>query len=241
MIIAFQGAEHKVGTTMIAQSFAEVLAKEETGERILLLLFSTNRGRNYIKDDLGMEYLSKHIPLLIENKFDNEDIYNGCWNEGNLFIFGGIDRRYKLHDFYPDMAQKIIDAAKDQFKHIIIDAGATLDFGLSMPAILNITDSYYYILDQSESSINEMIDIKSYFKKYLLNPKGYIINRYDEEDIYTLKYIANRLNVEQDQLLKLPEIPKSRKMEVDRTTFVKGKDKVFTKAMTTMVNDITQR
>lgn len=240
MIIAFQGSEHKVGTTMLSQSLAETVAKKSTSERVLLLLFGTNRGRNFIKNDIGMAYLSKSLPSLIEGKFDIDDIYNDCWNEGNLFVYGGVDRRYRLHDFYPEMAKIIIDVAKENFKHVIIDAGATLDFGLTMPAILNMADKYYYIINQSESSLSEMIDIKTYFKKYLLSPSGYIVNGFDEDDIYTLKYLSSRLDVDINQLTKFPKIDKSLKMEVDKTTFIKAKDKTFTKVMTQFSEDLLE-
>lgn len=228
MIITFQGGSSKDGTTMISQSVAELMAKENAGERILYLIFAPNRGRTFISEEF--EYLDSDIRRLKKN-ITADLIYDNCLNQSNLYIYGGISKRFKVREFMPYMAEGILTAAKKEFKHIIIDAGNTMDFGLSMPKILNMSDRLYYVFSHGKASIDEFIDVKSYFKEYRIEPDGYIVNRFDEGNVLTTVHISEQLNIPEEYLTTLPYIDKAHKAELEKKTFVSLKDKVWIKAI----------
>lgn len=238
MIITFQGGSSKDGTTMISQSVAELMAKDNSGERILLLIFTPNKGRKFISEEF--EYLDSDIRKLKEN-ITADLIYDNCINQSNLYIYGGISKRFKTREFMPYMAEEIIKAAEKEFKHIIIDAGNTMDFGLSMPKILNMSDRLYYVFSHGKASIDEFMDVKSYFKEYRIESNGYIVNRFDEANVLTTEYLSEKLKMKEEYLITLPYIDKAQQAELDKKTFINLKDKAWIKAVRGLIKEILRR
>lgn len=236
MIIAFQGVDSKVGTTMIAQSFAEHLAKKKSNSKVLFLIFADNRGRTYIKKS-DFPFLDPLIPV-IKEPFSAEIIYDNSYVDGNLFIFGGTSRRFKKRELEPEIAVNIIDTAKRNFDYIIIDAGNTMDFGLSMPGITSLSDKLCYVLSQNKSAVDEFLDVRTYFDFYDVHPDMYILNKVEGSDLFAPNLISDRLDMSTGEFHQLPLMKKGRRTESESATFYALKEKQWIKAMENLTDEL---
>lgn len=196
-VITFFGADSKVGTTMIAHSVAEALAKI-TDIKIGLLFLNDRPSTYYIKkseicglDDIKIK--------LFNNILHSEEIVEACIKEENdLYLLPGVDYIPEIRQYHPEHIRKLIDLASEKFNLIIIDAGSSIDSGLAI-ASLTSTNNKFLVTTQQDNARNNYQRIESQvFKKLNINENEFmlIINKYIKSPyIYTEKQIANLFNL----------------------------------------------
>lgn len=154
----FYGADSKVGTTMIAQVNAELIA-EYTDQKVCLLLMGNNPvhyfdsksdvgGIDTIKIKLFTDILTKEdlIKSSIKTKHENLIIIPGPANIQ--------DRRY----YQPEHAEKLIDLASKHFDMVIVDAGCDVERGLSVGAV-RMAKSKFLVTTQQQNARDEFLRV----------------------------------------------------------------------------------
>jgi len=147
-IITFFGADSKVGTTMIAQSTAELLAKN-TGLKVGLLFLNNNPSNYYIrkKDKLGIDGIKNK---LFNNILTSTELVDSCLQPvQNLFILSGVESLLDARQYQPEYVDRLIKLAAEKLSIIIIDAGSNVDSGIAIAA-LNATNYRYLVTTQQE-------------------------------------------------------------------------------------------
>lgn len=148
-IITFFGADSKVGTTMIAQSTAELLAKN-TGLKVGLLFLNNNPSNYYIrkKDKLGIDGIKNK---LFNNILTSSELVDSCLQTApNLFILTGVEYLLDARQYQPEYIDRLIKLAAERLNIIIIDAGSNIDSGIAIAA-LNATKYRYLVTTQQEN------------------------------------------------------------------------------------------
>lgn len=147
-IITFFGADSKVGTTMIAQSTAELLAKN-TGLKVGLLFLNNSPSNYYLRknDKLGIDGIKNK---LFNNILTPAELIDSCIQTiPNLFILTGIEYLLDARQYHPEYIDRLIKLAAEKLNIIIIDAGSNVDSGITIAA-LNATKYRYLVTTQQE-------------------------------------------------------------------------------------------
>lgn len=191
-IITFFGADSKVGTTMIAQSTAELLAKN-TGLKVGLLFLNNNPSNYYIrkKDKLGIDGIKNK---LFNNILTSAELIDSCIQPiHNLFILSGVEYLLDARLYQPEYIDRLIKLATEKLSIIIIDAGSNVDSGIAIAA-LNATKYRYLVTTQQEIIRKnfERID-RQVFKQLHIDSSSFmlVLNKYiSSNNIYSAVQLA---------------------------------------------------
>ncbi|OEF99450.1 hypothetical protein BHF71_09060 [Vulcanibacillus modesticaldus] len=192
-IITFFGADSKVGTTMIAQSTAEMLANR-TDLKIGLLFLNGNPSTNYlmVKRKTGLDYIKIK---LINNILKPEEMIESCYkSRENLYVLPGIDYLLDVRYYHPENVERLIQLANEKFNLVIIDAGSNIDSGLAIAA-LNATKYKYLVTTQQEITRKNFERLENQIFKRLQIESGefmLVVNKYlKSRHIYSASQIAD--------------------------------------------------
>lgn len=227
-IVTFFGADSKVGTTMIAQSVAEVLAMR-TDIKVGLLFLNNQPSTNYIKktektslDDIKIK--------LFNNILKPEEIVDVCIKEDNdLYILPGADYIPDIRQYHPKHIDKLIQLAAERFNLIIIDAGSNIDSGLAIAA-LSTTKNKYLVTTQQETVRRNFERISNQLFNHLdIDVKDFIlvVNKYIKSNyIYSARQTADLY-----KMMLATSIPHLEfigwQAEIDRKTLIHYEDVLF--------------
>lgn len=191
-IITFFGADSKVGTTMIAQSTAELLAKN-TGLKVGLLFLNNNPSNYYIrkKDKLGIDGIKNK---LFNNILTSSELVDSCLQTApNLFILTGVEYLLDARQYQPEYIDRLIKLAAERLNIIIIDAGSNIDSGIAIAA-LNATKYRYLVTTQQENIRKNFERIDRQVLKQLQIDSGsfmLVLNKYvSSNNIYSAAQLA---------------------------------------------------
>ena len=196
-IITFFGADNKVGTTMVAQSTAEMLSKN-TNAKIGLLFLSGNPSTSYIKSK-GKAGLDDIKIKLMNNILSADEVFSVCTKENeNLYLLPGADYILDIRHYHPEYIDRLIQLASEKFNLIIIDTGSNIDSGMAIAA-LNSTKNKYLVATQQETARVNFERIESQVLKRLqIEPGDFmlVVNKYIKSNqIYTAKQVADLYNM----------------------------------------------
>lgn len=231
----FQGAEHKVGCTMIAQSVAEAAAK---ANREIQVLFAALNGRQSAEfalegtPSMDLYKMQLHSGIGIE-----KGLLKPCQKLENLFMVSGIKREEQARHYFPKEAEVFLDSLHKDFDMIIIDAGSELDNGLALGALQRGTFRYM-VLEQSESSLGRFERTLESYNRLGIDFDKYMINKFVEGDPYTMGYIASRLMLDKPVLEKVSLCSSGRRAEMERKTLMELGEEKYKKAITKIANDM---
>lgn len=191
-IITFFGADSKVGTTMVAQSTAELLAKN-SGLKVGLLFLNNNPSNYYIrkKDKLGIDGIKNK---LFNNILTSAELVDSCLQTSpNLFILTGVEYFLDVRQYQPEYIDRLIKLAAERLNIIIIDAGSNIDSGIAIAA-LNATKYRYLVTTQQENIRKnfERID-RQVLKQLQIDSSSFmlVLNKYvSSNNIYSAVQLA---------------------------------------------------
>ena len=186
-VVVFHGIEHKVGCTMVAQSVAELIAKEKKEITVLFAALNGRKSTEYMKEDVVTidDYkvqLKSGIGIDEHALAPNRKIDNLCF-------IAGIEKEEESRYFLPEMVDVLVDSLYTKFDLLILDAGSNIDNGLAFGA-LTMKNLKYLIIEQSESSIKRYEKMKEIYDKLNIDFDKYILNKHVESDPLTVKYIT---------------------------------------------------
>lgn len=216
-MFAFHGVDHKVGTTMLTQSVAEMISEYNKELRVMLL---------HLNGRPGLEYASSIGETVegIKLYLDNHLLQNGEWipsckKSDNLYQLGGIKSVGLSRHFSPASAAYLLDVIADEFDLILVDAGNDLDNGLAVGALEGISNRYC-ILTQQESMLKRYEENKTLYEQLGFSFSGIIVNKFHKQDPYSLDYMAKRLDFELEKLEKVELTNKDRQAEMEYRTLI---------------------
>lgn len=163
-VAVFFGADAKVGTTMIAQCCAELLARC-TGRRIGLLLLNDSPGADYFKARAATGLDEIRIKLW-NHILTAEEFEQACFSEAGLSVLQGPNALLDVRHYDPDDAEAILSLASQLFDAIIVDAGHSLERGLAVGA-LRASGYKYLVTTQQDRSRRQFERVESQLCKPL--------------------------------------------------------------------------
>jgi len=237
-LFSFHGADHKVGTTMIAQSVAEIISANHPNLKILLIAMNGRESSEYIREaPVSIESMKFHI----DNKMINgEDFLKTCTHKGNFYIMAGISNEAEERYYHPEMAKYLLEEVAPEFDMVIADCGNALDNGLAVGTI-SVSEEVFLVATQQESVIRRYEKNRTVLDDLGIGISVFIINKYFEQDPYGLPYIASRLEVEKEKLLKVETSGYSRQAEIDCKTLLEYKNEAYRFNIIAVANDILNK
>jgi hypothetical protein len=231
----FHGVDGKVGTTMVAQSAAEVLAELFPEKSTLFLALNGRRSTEYVREEA--ESLDKLKSRIESRMLAEEELAAHCANIRNLFILGGINNEEEERYYMPELASQLIALAERRFDFTVVDSGSRLDNGLAFGA-LSSSPRRFLVMTQQETLLARWEERKGLYEKLSVAPEAYILNHYMEKDIYPLEYVARRLGSGREKFHKIAFSYGGRRAEIERKTLRVTED-AFAKDIVRLVDHIT--
>lgn len=179
-IVVFHGTDHKVGTTMITQSVAEQLAKDQS-IKVLLLFMSGYPEDDYLKlDDLvSFDELKNKIFTKVITSTDISEI---CAKpKENLHIIKGVENYLDRRYYEINAINDFIELASKNYNVVLIDTGSEIELPMTISA-LNTTNNRYLVATQEPTTIN---------RYKMLKDQVYKRHGFDDFLLITNKYIKN--------------------------------------------------
>lgn len=237
-LFTFHGADHKVGTTMIAQSIAEIITAYNPGLKVLLIAMNGRESAEYFREaPSGIDTLKFHID---NRMITGEDFLKTCTHKGNFYIMAGISNEIEARYYHPDMAKHLLEEVSPEFDLIIADSGNDLDNGLAAGALAE-SGEVLFITTQQESSVRRYER-----KRKLLDDLGveislFLVNKYYEQDPYGLSYLASRMGTGKDRFRKIDSAGYSRQAEIDYRTLMEYKNEAYRADIAAVANYILNK
>lgn len=147
-VISVFGGDSNVGTSIIAQSMAEIAAGK--GERVLFIEASDKALGSYIEfDDEGRDS-DQELPC-IDDILKGKDPASCILSAGSFsVVLGG--RAVKQESFRKNFMYKLVQAVSDSYDRIVIDAGSNAGSNLSISALL-ASERRFFIVRQNPKCI----------------------------------------------------------------------------------------
>ncbi|MBQ2747699.1 MAG: hypothetical protein IJF28_04430 [Firmicutes bacterium] len=225
-LIAFHGADRKVGVTMIAQSVAECIANYLKTEDVLLVTLNGRQNAQYLREEASPidNYRAKLESGIMVSKSEIDRVKN----MNNLYVISGVKKETEERLYHPETAKKLLLDASSQFSIIIADCGSELDNGLAIGGLMS-AEKKFMVLSQNEATLRRYENMKKYYEGLTLDFDSLIINKYSERDPYSLGYLRKRLSCEPEKLYPVALASLGRQAEMEYRTIMNLNEEVFVK------------
>ncbi|MGI6748656.1 MAG: hypothetical protein ACOX4V_10580 [Anaerovoracaceae bacterium] len=234
-LVCFFGIDHKVGTTMISQSTAELISFHYPNLKILFISMNGRESTEYVREaPISIDAMKYYI----DNKMIiGADFLKTCTHKGNFYMMSGISNELESRYYYPDTVRCFLNEIAPEFDIIIADCGSDLDNGLAIGA-LSVSEDIFLIISQQESAIRRFEKLKPLMAELNIKKAVYIINKYKEQDPYGLNYLSDRLNIGKDNIWKVASSDYYRQAEVDYKTLLEYKNEMYIQDISLVANSI---
>ncbi|MEG1584940.1 MAG: hypothetical protein RR361_07815, partial [Anaerovorax sp.] len=214
-LFVVHGADHKVGTTMISQSIAEYLSNEYKELKVLFITLNGRESAEYVNEaPESIEGIKNHLD---SKMIEDIDFTRVCKKRDNFYMLTGIKKEEEQRDYYPHMATYLLETVTQTFDIVIADSGNELDNGLAIGA-LSATVNRFLVMTQQEAILYRWERNRMTYERLGIDFDRYIINKYYEQDPYDVSYIGKRLNLLQEQFLKVAFAGYGRQAEMEYKT-----------------------
>ena len=192
-ILVFHGADYKVGTTMVAQSVSEIIAKKYPDYKVIRIAMNNRRNCDFIKEPTpSLEGFRKSLE---SGSVVGEPLFRRYHIKDNLYGISGLEDEFNHRQYFPEDAFKIIRAIKKQFAFIVVDGGCDIDNGLVFGS-LTMGATNLLVVTQNESALSRWGRQQSIYKSLSIEFDSVILNKYQHSHPYSLSYIKERLALE---------------------------------------------
>lgn len=233
-IITFFGGDTQVGTTMIAQSVAEILANKYD-KKVLLILASSNIGIDYMNKETDKNFDDIRLNLF-ENTLTKAEVQDTICTYGKIDFIPPITDTTTIKYYSINTINTIRNLMEDDYELFIVDGGSNLNNPLSISSLKD-ADERYYVVTQSYKCLNRYL----YINRKILSPLNYtgdvIVNRYVNQSFaYNIKDILNIL--EKEEVLSIAMSNDGNLAEATNDTLIS--DNVFLRDINKLVDKINQ-
>jgi len=233
--ISFFGADHKCGTSMVAQCAAEILSASLPELNIILIHAEGAIGNDYTK--AVCESLDSIRPYLEERLLDAHSLVKKSREKSNLYYISGTSKLESAFNFHPDMGEYYVKKLAEEFDLVICDCGSEIEHGLSLGSIFS-SDYLYLVASQSESAIKRYEFQKVLFDKLRIDIRRLILNKYDRKLPNTVSFVAERLLMENEEILPLRFSPYGMMAEFESESLISCGDEGYRKDIEILCRDI---
>ena len=237
-LFVFHGVDHKVGTTMIAQSVAEIIANENKSLKVLFISLNGRESTEYVREaPISIDSMKMHI----DNKIINSaEFLRSCKHSENFYMLAGVSNEIEERYYYPDTSRYLLETVAPEFDIIITDSGNEIDNGLAIGA-LSISKEIFLVITQQESILRRYERLKGIYDELGINITTYVVNKYYDQDPYTLDYIADRMQIDKQCISRVESTGYSRQAEIDYKTLIEYKNDKYTRDVTEITNRILKK
>lgn len=237
-LTVFHGVDHKVGTTMISQSVAELIAECRPELTVLWISLQGREGTEYIQE-VGESI--EGLKLYLDSKvFTADEVLKKCGNGKNLYLLGGVSAITEERYYFPHTAAYLLSQVEHTFDVIIADSGNNVDNGLSVGA-LELGGDNFLVLTQQESMIKRYEKLRRFYRELHLRFDRFAVNQYRADDPYDLDYIEKRLELDEEQIFKVQECGQGRRAEMEHQTLVAYRNEKYLADLRLISNEILKR
>ena len=231
--ILFMGSDTQTGTTMLALSAAEELAR--TGKRVLYI------GSGFCAGD---EYLPRNLPAASDNllaglltgNLTEADLQTAAVNCRGVDILTGIRLNQQGYCFLPGELLAICTMAEKLWDWVVIDGGIVLG-NSSAAAVMEHAGQIWIVATQQEKSISRYQRWNSAGNLNFRKAVRYVLNKYNDSGaFYTIKEMAEILNCTEKEIVPVPYVPYGWQAEEEHTTLLNFRR--FRKAVRSLINCI---
>ncbi len=201
LLLVFHGADYKVGTTMLAQSVSEIIAKTHPHSKVIRIAMTNRRSCDFIKEP--MPSLEGFRKSLDSGSMVGEQLFRRYHIMDNLYCISGLEKELNHRQYFPEDAIKIIRFLEKQFEYILVDGGCDIDNGLVLGSLL-IGGTNLLVLTQNESVLSRWEQQQPIYHGLSIKFDQYIINKYDKTHPYSISYIKERLGLTEGIYNKIP-------------------------------------
>jgi len=210
-IVVFFGADNKVGTTMIAQTIAEIIAKN-TDKKVLLAFMCGFPGTDYIKGKFPGN-IDELKPRLLNKVLSESDIIAECRQVNNLYILEGVNNFLYRNEYLIEDVEVLLNVISENFDVVILDAGSNIELALCLGS-LNASQNRFLVTTPQRKAFDNFQIIYDILYKLNISNFSLIINKFLPEfgqafeiaDKYkfnlscTLPYLYNGWQAELDRI-----------------------------------------
>jgi hypothetical protein len=191
ILLVFHGADYKVGTTMIAQSVAEGMAKKYSKSKVIIVAMNNRKSCDFIKEAIpSLEGFNKSLESGV---LVGESLFRRYQIKDNLYGISGLEKEFNHRQYFPADSIKIIRAIEKQFDFIVVDGGCDIDNGLVLGS-LSMGGINILVLTQNESALSRWEKQQSLYEGFFIDFKLFIVNKCQNTHPYSLSYIRERLS-----------------------------------------------
>ena len=223
-IIAFHGADHKCGTSMISQCAAEKLAQDRPDLKVLLVHTEAACGDDYTP--MMNESIERMGPYIADRVLDTDEILERARVSNNLWIIGGVGDVCAASAFHPDMTVYFLRSVRASFDVIICDSGSEINSGLALGALIS-ADRVFMVISQSGTALARYKRFELLYERLGLTIDSFIINRYDKTAVYDKKSICEKLGIPEASVLTVRLSGYSERAELDAKSLINYRDSAF--------------
>ena len=235
VIYTFFGADHKCGTSMIAQCVAERLSQKFPQCNVLLLHAESGCGRDF--SPAVSESLDNIEKYLSEKVLDTSDFFRRSRYKDNLYILGGSAGIGNSANYHPEMCEYLLCELENCFQYIVCDGGCNIEHGMSLGALLSCSKSYL-VSSQSESAIKRYGYVKPLFEKLDYRFEKLLVSKYDKRSIISKEMLASRLGFTPENSFCIPFSSFGNDAELDEKSLLCYRDNAFIKAIDTLIGEM---
>jgi len=223
---------------MTAQSVAEAISSGLPNLKILLIAMNGRESAEYVRETpVCIDSVKFHI----DNKMiSGEEFLKTCTHKGNFYYMAGICNETEARYYHPDMAEYLLEELSPEFDLLIADCGNELDNGLAI-GTMGVSEEILFIITQQESVLGRYEKNKKLMDELNLKVSGFVVNQYSDQNPYGLSYIAERLEIEKEKLIKIEASGYSRQAEIDKKTLLEYGNEAYSLDITALANNILRK
>jgi len=213
-IIAFHGADHKVGVTQITGCVAEYIA-EKYQKDCLLINADGEYGFDYYKPERSLDDLET---IIRSENIDALYIKSVTYLKTNLY-FLNLSNMLLQNRISTDLVEKLLNKLSEEFDYILLDTGSCLYDSISIGALF-CADYIFYVLNQRESSLRKIEFLSSLYSRLKINFDKYILNEFSKAKTIDKEYIFERLCIDPEDTFLIRESRKGGLAELENKLLI---------------------
>lgn len=237
-VVCFFGADTKVGTTMTCQAVAEELADSYPARKILLLHLDGSPGTEYSNlrysrclDDIKAALSSDVLTL--------SELQEACGKGRNLFALEGTLSLTERKKYLEEHVRKLLDLARSGFDLVFVDAGSSINMGLSIGALMH-SDYRLLVTTQQRGSLNRYQETNlQVLSKLDVCFQCMIVNKF----VYSMKtFLPGERELREvyriDQYYEVPQLEYGWQAEAEKTSLLTYKDRWYKRGVQSIAGHI---
>lgn len=236
-LFVFHGTDHKCGTTMVAQSVAEIIAEQRKNINVLMISLNGRKSNEYVSENIAP--IDNYKLQIDSGIIIDKNIIAKNKHKDNLYMVGGIEKELEQRYYLPNTAAKLLEGMTPQFEIIIADTGSEIDNGLAIGG-LSLSKLNMMVMTQNESAVCRYEKNREIFNQLKINFDAYLINKFCEDDPYSLSYFSQRLGIPGEKLKKIHMANCGRQAEMEYRTFVNYNEEQYIQDVIKISNIILQ-